>query len=242
MSNCILYLHHRDDNQTWENYKKLCQFHPESDVVPVAFDGFSVSGLTRETVISSERNKKLTTLFDRGEMDYFESLAWCSVHELVIGGYKSNPNYDTYTVVEYDVFFNCPLNEFFEEPEHEVTFVKPMSRLETDGWEWTNLYKQVNIMWPEVQSVWRGAGVTALQNYTNGALEKIEKKLLWPFYDGMLSELAMGTAANVCRLDVGKWELLNGKSVDDYFQPNCNLLSNFKKSGTDALWYHPDKV
>lgn len=241
MKSCILYLHHKNDSLAWDNYKNLSYLHPNSKVIPVAFGLFADRVLAHTRIYLSERNKKLTALFKRGEMDYYESLAWSAVHELIIGGFEKNPSHDDYFVVEYDCFLNCPMFEFFEEPKKEITFVKPMTWKETTDWEWFNLYQQSNAMWPKVQNQVRGAGICALQHYTHDALAMISSALKCHFYDNMLSELALGTAASSCHYIPEQWQLKSGEPVGKYFQPNERLLGEFDKERKEPLWFHPKK-
>ena len=225
---------------------------PDWDVIPVGFSGQRLMPDSIEVAYSDNNNELAIRIVESGakrfqKANYINASYWSSIHELIIYAWAACPKYDRVLICEYDVFQNCPLYEFFEEPNTDVVWCSHATPEESDKKTFPLLYKELN---PEAATSAPVKGKvfscgTLFQLYTGDALEKLHVGIRenQNLYKNCFCELVLGIESRINNLDIGLWEVKNKDPITDYFRPSkfrSDKVNEMKKYDI-PLWTHPDK-
>jgi len=222
---------------------------PDWDIIPV---GFACQNLLPDSirVPSTWPNYKLAEKIAEQDkrFDLENARLWSSIHELIIGAWMLNTSYDKVLIYEYDVFQNCPLYKFFEEPKNDVMWCSHDTPENSKNKTFVRWYKELSPDTAESSPVRDNIAScgTLFQLYDGGSLNKLvigmrENKYL---YRDCFCELVIGIEARINNLDIGTWEpKLKPDPITDYFRPSefrSDKVKEMKRYNV-PLWTHPDK-
>lgn len=224
--NVIFFTHHKNDEFTNYNFKRLYEYNASWDIIPIGFKKYDLIPGSVKVL----KNKYPTNTYVIADAPIgIADVEWTESDLLFYEAHFQYPNYEKYFFIEWDCVFNTGIDNFF--PINKYTaFGNNIENPASENWNFVKTYKNKGGKLSNLASY----GQSCCIFFTNDILKSISREVVInkKLYCNMFSELRGGTLIKKytelvkCRED-----------IMNYIYWNKDPL----KFGKDEYFYHPIK-